>query len=175
MKLPLNFLRDFGWLLNRRKYFPMNMPMEFMFDRIRVKCASENMDKVFHKEEGLRMIERLKRFNKQFESEVVYEPMFTADPKGEDARSAYFKIKNNECSVRTKHPNILTAVMKTNAAAKMWMSILANQLADNQLHQSDFESLCKKMDAPPWFSSGTAILAYNMKVMSHNKINSKVN
>lgn len=175
MKIPINFLYDFGWFIRKRNYFPANNELKFMFERIYIKCDEEGMEKVFNYETGMRHIERLRRINKKFIYEKIFEPMFVPDPKGEDGRTAFFKIKNNGISVRTKHPNIVYSVLRTQASAKLWMGILADQIMNGILRQSDFESLCKKIEAPSWFLSGTILMAYNMRITNERNVKTKMN
>lgn len=96
-----------------------------------------------------------------FKRDGWVEPMFTFDKNGLDGKRAFFEIDTYGKTVKTKHPNLLLALLKTKGSVNLHIKMYAEDRAACNWGAIEFRALCIKFKAPDWFRQAVERQKFN--------------
>ena len=73
------------------------------------------------------------------------------DKKGVDGKKAFLMYDAQGKLVPTKHPNILSTLLKTKGSTNLHIKMYAEDRAKCNFNKIEFRALCIKFKAPSWF------------------------
>lgn len=71
--------------------------------------------------------------------------------KGVSGKEAFFQWDSNGKILKTKHPNLLKALLKTKGSTNLHIKMYAEDRAACNFSGLEFRALCIKFKAPYWF------------------------
>jgi hypothetical protein len=74
-----------------------------------------------------------------------------SDKNGIDGRKAFYLLDTEGKLFPTKHPNILTTLIKTKGSVNLHVKMYAEDRASGLLPLIEFRGMCIKWKAPKWF------------------------
>ncbi len=75
------------------------------------------------------------------------------DPNGIDGKKAFYLYDSSGEIRKTKHPNLLHALLKTKGSVNLHIKMYAEDRASGILPKYELLEMCKEFNAPEWFFS----------------------
>lgn len=161
MKYSQAFERDFSWYLAMRHMFILDGVGEYLFRRCRVVCVEANINKNLSEESAYKLLQQLVEDRKSIKFTFYTEPMFTYDPEGMDGKRAFYEIDSKGKPVRTRHPNVVAALVRAKRGANLHIHIWAEDRARGLLSRHVFMELSAKLGLLPWVIRAVEIEKYH--------------